>query len=71
MVENITRIEFEPLGNGRFRWRLWAGSRLTHDEISRPDTLDAMLLTTKLLCTEVTNGVQHAKEENNPEAHGR
>ena len=54
MHNDITRIDFEPLGDGRFRWRLWAGDRLTHDEFSQPDTVDAMFETTRLLCTTST-----------------
>lgn len=63
IMDDITRIEFEPLGDGRFRWRLWAGDRLTHDEMSRADTVDAMLETTKILCmTQIPSpGEQHAE----------
>ncbi len=52
MIETITRIQFEPDGTGRFRWRVWAGSSLIHDELSRTETIDAILFETKLLCTD-------------------
>lgn len=61
MPDDITRIEFEPLGDGRFRWRLWAGTRLTHDEVSRPETIEAMFETTRLICTH-SPGDDHEKE---------
>ena len=72
MPDEITRIEFEPTGDGRFRWRLWSGTHLTHDELSRPDTIDAMLETTKMLCTELPqNGDPHAQEKNRTQSETR
>jgi hypothetical protein len=50
-VEDITRIEFEPLGNGSFRWNLFAGSVRVHPEIGRRETLEMMVKTTVVLCT--------------------
>ena len=51
-MHRLTRIQFDPDGTGRFRWRVWAGSRLIHDELSRPETIEAILLETRLLCTD-------------------
>lgn len=48
---DITRCEFEPLGNGTFRWNLFAGNIRVHSELSRPETLEAIFKTTLVLCT--------------------
>jgi hypothetical protein len=48
---DITRIEFEPLGTGAFRWNLFAGDARIHSEIGRPETLEAIFATTAALCT--------------------
>jgi hypothetical protein len=72
LIQPITRIQFEPLANGRFRWRVWAGGKLVHDELSTPDSVDAIMLETKLLCTDVGPGESHAEEievTQAPEAH--
>jgi len=62
--DEITRIEFEIAADGRCFWRLWSGEKLTHSELSRPDTLPAMLETTALLITDQSTkpGVHHAEE---------
>lgn len=54
-MKTITRIEFEILGGGRFRWNLFADEGTetyrVHSEVSHPETIEAIFQTTALLCT--------------------
>lgn len=50
IVDDITKIVFEPLGNGRFRWTLWSNDTLYHTEIGYPEDLEAMIFTTAIFC---------------------
>ncbi len=50
-VRNITRVEFEPLGNGSFRWNLFAEQGRIHSELGRNDDLVRILTTTAMFCT--------------------
>lgn len=52
-TREITRIEFEPMPGGRFRWTLWSGDVMNHREIGGPETLKPILDTTALFCGEV------------------
>ncbi|MGE0105127.1 MAG: hypothetical protein AB7G12_12825 [Thermoanaerobaculia bacterium] len=50
-VKNITRVEFEPLGNGSYRWNLFAGDARIHSEVGRDRDLERIFATTLMMCT--------------------
>lgn len=59
--ERITRIEFEEVSPGCLQWRLWAGSKLNHVELIRPEQLAGAIDTTQMLLKDLNYGQEKSK----------